>query len=441
MDVLMPQLGETVSEGKITVWYKSVGDSIAVGDNLFEIETDKTSMEVPSTVTGVLSEIRVATDETALVGAVVAVISNDGGKTADTPAVVEGSKAAPSPTTATAANSSVPARAALAPARVLEPFREVFTPERNYGPARVNGGVATTPLARRLAAEAGVDLSHQRGSGPDGRIVGKDIAAMRGSAQSPALGRPQPVTGMSADQVKALYEPGSYVEQPLDGMRRAIARRLTESKQTVPHFYLTTDLELDALLQLREDINAGAPKQQGAPAFKLSLNDLLIKAWAAALQRVPDANAVWAEDRILRFKHSDIGIAVAVEGGLVTPVIRQAEMKTPRLIASEMQDLAARARIRKLKPEEMQGGATAISNLGMYGVREFSAIINPPHSTILAVGAMQRRAVEGKDAGVRFASQMTVTLSCDHRVVDGVLGAQLLAALRELILRPAAAMA
>jgi pyruvate dehydrogenase E2 component (dihydrolipoamide acetyltransferase) len=239
----------------------------------------------------------------------------------------------------------------------------------------------------------------------------------------------------------ALYRDSPFEEVPLDGMRRTIATRLVQAKQTIPHFYLTADLDIGRLLSLREEANAAAPKDRdGNAAFKLSVNDLVIKAWAAALQRIPAANAAWAEDRILRFRHSDIGVAVALEGGLITPVIRQAETKTLSAISAEMRELSGRARERHLKPHEYQGGASAISNLGMYGVREFAAIINPPQATILAVGATRRQAVERPDGGVAFASVMTVTLSCDHRVVDGALGAQLLAAFRGFVEQPVTAL-
>jgi pyruvate dehydrogenase E2 component (dihydrolipoamide acetyltransferase) len=250
-----------------------------------------------------------------------------------------------------------------------------------------------------------------------------------------------PAAGPTAEQVMALYRDTEFEEVPLDAMRRTIASRLVQAKQTIPHFYLTADLDIGRLLALREEANAAAPKDRdGNPAFKLSLNDLIIKAWAAALQRIPAANAVWAEDRILRFRHADIGVAVALEGGLVTPVIRQADTKTLRAISAEMRELGERARARHLKPNEYQGGAAAISNLGMYGVREFAAIINPPQATILAVGSSRRQAVEQRDGGVAFASVMTVTLSCDHRVVDGALGAQLLGAFRGFVEQPVTAL-
>jgi pyruvate dehydrogenase E2 component (dihydrolipoamide acetyltransferase) len=308
----------------------------------------------------------------------------------------------------------------------------VRTPERNFGPAKLPGGAFTTPLARRLASERGIDLSRVTGSGPHGRIVASDIE--KAAPAAPAL-----ATG--AAQVKALYAGIAYEEVPLDSMRRTIAKRLVEAKQTIPHFYLTADMDAGRLIAMREEANAAAPKDKdGQPAFKLSLNDFIIKAWAAALQRTPGANAVWAEDSILRFQHSDIGVAVAIEGGLITPVIRKAEAKSLTAISAEMRDLAERARVRKLKPNEYQGGSSAISNLGMYGVREFSAIINPPHATILAVGATRRAPVETEDGAMKFISQMTVTLSCDHRVVDGALGGELLAAFKGFVEKPVTAL-
>jgi len=429
VNVLMPQLGETVTEGKITKWFKAAGDAVKPGDNLFEIETDKTSMEVPATAAGTLGEIRFQVGEVAKVGAVVAVIAGaDGAASSPAPAA----DPAPAPTAAAA-----PAAAVLAstqqswkPAGPMDPFREVRTPERNFGSARLSGGVAVTPLARRLAGERGIDLSQIKGSGPHGRIVASDVE------RAPALG-PAMATGASAAQVKALFEGVAYEEVPLDGMRGTIAKRLVEAKQTIPHFYLTADIEIGRLMAMREEANAAAPKDKaGAPAFKLSLNDFIIKAWAAALTRVPAANAVWAEDRTLRFANADIGIAVALDGGLITPVLRNAESKSITAISAEMRDLAERARAKKLKPNEYQGGSSAISNLGMYGVREFAAIINPPHATILAVGASRRVPVETADGAVKFVSQMTVTLSCDHRVVDGALGAELLAAFKSLVEAP-----
>jgi pyruvate dehydrogenase E2 component (dihydrolipoyllysine-residue acetyltransferase) len=451
----MPQLGETVAEGKIVKWFKAAGDAVKPGENLFEIETDKTSMEVPSTVAGTLSEIRLQVGEVAKVGAVVAVIAGEGAPAQSQAAAAP--KSAPQTPLVPTPGSAPSAARVQAPAGVqsqaspgprlrgdergegrvfaypnMDPFREVRTPERNFGPAKLPGGSIVTPLARRLAGERGIDLTRISGSGPHGRIIAADIETAAPAAPGRAM-----ATGASAEQVKALYEGIAYEEVPLDSMRRTIATRLVEAKQTIPHFYLTADIEIGRLIAMREEANAAAPQDaDGNPDFKFSLNDFLIKAWAAALQRVSAANAVWAGDRILRFAHSDIGIAVALEGGLITPVVRNAEGKSLTVISAEMRDLAARARLKKLKPNEYQGGASAISNLGMYGVREFSAIINPPHATLLAVGASRRAPVETEDGGVKFVSQMTVTLSCDHRVVDGALGAQLLAAFKALVEKP-----
>jgi pyruvate dehydrogenase E2 component (dihydrolipoamide acetyltransferase) len=425
MDVLMPQLGETVAEGTITHWFKAVGDKVAPGENLFEIETDKATMEVPATAAGELAEIRVPKGAVVPVGAVVAVIADgSGAATVSSPAV-----RAPARTPSTA--PSAPTQAAARPIQ-LEPFREVRTPERNFGPARLVGGIVVTPLARRLAGEAGIDLVRITGSGPHGRIVARDV-------EQAASTKARPAAEPGAEQIKALYAERPFEEVPLDNMRRTIARRLTEAVQTIPHFYLTLDADVDRLLAARAEANAAAPTDKdGAPAFRLSVNDFVVKALALALQRVPAANAAWAGDRILRFKHSDVGIAVALEGGLITPVIRAAETKSLAAISAEARELAARARARKLQPHEYQGGSTAVSNLGMHGVREFTAIINPPHATILAVGAAQRRPVETTDGGVKFVNQMTVTLGCDHRVVDGALGAELLAAFKALIEQPVA---
>jgi pyruvate dehydrogenase E2 component (dihydrolipoamide acetyltransferase) len=436
MDVLMPQLGETVAEGKITKWFKSAGEQVKPGDNLFEIETDKVSMEVPSTTTGVLAEIRVPAGDVALVGAIVAVIADGSAAQPSRPATPAAAPAIipAAPTTPVAAAAPViPALQDVRPIK-LDPFFEVRTPDRNFGPARLSGGVTVTPLARRLAAESGIDLSRLSGSGPHGRIVARDVETAPRPARAPLAARAE---GPSADEVKALFAPDAYEEVPLDGMRRTIAARLTQAIQTIPHFYLTADVEIDRLIKLREEANLGAPKDKdGGTAFKLSLNDFIIRALALALRRVPAANAAWAGDRILRFKHADIGVAVALDGGLITPVIRSAETKSVSAISAEMKDLSARARDKKLKPSDYQGGSAAISNLGMYGVREFSAIINPPHATILAVGAARRQAVEKPDGGVAFASFLAVTLSCDHRVLDGAVGAELLAAFKAFVEMP-----
>ena len=315
----MPQLGETVAEGKIVKWFKSAGDAVKPGDNLFEIETDKTSMEVPATSAGTLLEVRVLVGEVVKVGAVVAVISGAGAAPNVAPAAAPAKAPPPRAAAPVAATQATP----MPRTTPLDPFHEVHTPERNFGPAKLSGGSFTTPLARRLASERGIDLARVTGSGPHGRIVAADVEKAAPSA-APAM-----ATGASAAQVKALYEGIAYEEVPLDGMRATIAKRLVEAKQTIPHFYLTADMDVGRLIAMREEANAAAPKgEDGQPAFKLSLNDFIIKAWAAALQRIPAANAVWAADRILRFAHADIGIAVAIDGGLITPVIRNAESKS-----------------------------------------------------------------------------------------------------------------
>jgi pyruvate dehydrogenase E2 component (dihydrolipoamide acetyltransferase) len=383
------------------------------------------------------------------VGAVVAVIAD--GTAASVPPPAEAlSKLAP-PSAAAPASRPAPVAASVTAAQPtaaapvkLDPFFEVRTPQRNYGPARLAGGRSVTPLARRLAAEGGIDLATVSPSGPHGRIVARDVESAARAAPK-AAPRPAAATAPgvalatepSAEEVKAIYRNVPFQDMPLDGMRRIIATRLVQAKQTIPHFYLTADVEIGRLITLREEANAAVPKDNdGKAAFRLSLNDLIIKAWAGALQRVPAANAVWAQDRILRLQHCDIAVAVALEGGLITPVIRRAEVKSLSAISNEMKDMTARARERKLKPDEYQGGSSTISNLGMYGVREFSAIINPPQATVLAVGAARRQAVEKEDGGVAFARVLSVTLSCDHRVVDGALGAELLAAFKSFIEQP-----
>ena len=398
MDVLMPQLGETVSSGKIVSWFKKVGDRIAPGDDLFEIETDKTSMEVPATVAGTLAEIRVGDGIEAPVGAVVAIIAAEDG--AATP------RLAPVP---------MPSMAIR-----LDPFNEVRTPRRNYGPARLVSGIFVTPLARRLAHEAGIDLASVAGSGPRGRIVKLDIEKARAGGR---IARP---TATAA-------EVGAYSEIPLDNIRKIVAKRLTEAKQTVPHFYLTIDVAIDNLLALRTQIN-DALAAQDADA-KISVNDLVIRAVALGMRRVPAVNASFTETAIRQYKDVDVSVAVATPSGLITPIVRRADTKSLLQISTEMKGLAARARDGKLRPEEFKGGGFSISNLGMYGVRQFQAIINPPQSCILAVGAGEQRAVV-IGGTLSVATLMTCTLSVDHRVVDGTLGADFLQALKSLLEAP-----
>ena len=475
VNILMPALSPTMEKGNLAKWLKKEGDPIKSGDVLAEIETDKATMEVEAVDEGVLAKITVP-DGTAdvPVNQVIGIIAGEGEdpKSVGTPAAGGASAPQPKPD---APKAEAPKAAEASPPDVQMAYARVDqAPAGPAAGAKPNGSgaqadasstgqggrVFASPLARRIAKDGGIDLSAVAGSGPRGRIVQADVqAAIAGggakAASVPAAGQagaaaPAPAAkpaaatgggmpgGMTLDQVKAMYEAGSYEEVPLDGMRRTVARRLTESKQTVPHFYLSLDVELDALLALREQVNGGSPKdKEGKPAFKLSVNDFVIKALALALQRVPDANAVWAEDRILKFRHSDVGVAVAIEGGLFTPVIRKAEQKTLSTISAEMKDLAGRARKRRLKPEEYNGGSTAVSNLGMFGIKNFQAVINPPHGTILAVGGGEKRVVVKGDAPA-VAQVMTVTLSVDHRVVDGALGAELLQAFKSLIESPMA---
>jgi pyruvate dehydrogenase E2 component (dihydrolipoamide acetyltransferase) len=458
INILMPALSPTMEKGNLAKWLKKEGDPVRSGDVIAEIETDKATMEVEAVDEGVLAKIVVPEGTADVpVNQLIALIAAEGEdpKSVQAPAAgapapsaspapkAEAGASAPAPQTNTAPGD---AGAHMAYARVDQaPSGPAAAPANGNG-AGEGGRIFASPLARRIAKESGIDLSAIQGSGPHGRIVEKYVrAATAGGGARPAAPAPaqKPTTppaplapSASADQVKAMFEAGSYEEVPLDGMRKTIAKRLVESKQTVPHFYLALDCELDALMSLREQINAAAQKDKdGKPSYKLSVNDFVIKALALALQRVPNANAVWADDRILKFRHSDVGVAVAIEGGLFTPVIRKADTKTLTAISAEMKDLATRARARRLKPEEYQGGTTAVSNLGMYGIKNFQAVINPPHGTILAVGAGEQRVVV-KNGGPAVVQAMTVTLSCDHRVVDGALGAELLAAFKQLVENP-----
>ncbi|MER8379059.1 2-oxo acid dehydrogenase subunit E2, partial [Mesorhizobium sp. M1399] len=336
--------------------------------------------------------------------------------------------------------------------RVAPPWGlPAISPTRGEISQSANGRIFASPLARRIAKEAGVDVSAVTGSGPHGRVVRADVEAAISSggakaapaAKAAAAGAPAPAAAapkpMSDEQVLKLFAEGSYELVPHDNMRKTIARRLVEAKTTIPHFYLTLDCELDALLALRTQINAAAPVKKTekgeTPAYKLSVNDMVIKALAMALMAVPDANASWTENAMVKHKHADVGVAVSIPGGLITPIIRRADEKTLSVISNEMKDLAGRARSRKLKPEEYQGGTTAVSNLGMFGIKDFSAVINPPHATILAVGAGEQRAVV-KNGEIKIATIMSVTLSTDHRAVDGALGAELLVAFKRMVENP-----
>jgi len=437
-NILMPALSPTMEKGNLAKWLKKEGDTIKSGDIIAEIETDKATMEVEAVDEGILAKI-VVPEGTAdvAVNEVIGVIAGEGedAKSVSAPSAAP-AKSEPAPKAAESA-PAVPAAAAPAPAA------------QAAAPASGNRPFAS-PLARRLAKDAGIDLGKVQGSGPHGRIVEKDIEAAKqggaakaappAAAGAPAAPKPAAAplaTGPSDEQTKKLFAPGSYEEIPHDGMRKTIARRLTEAKQTIPHFYVTLDCELDALLKLRAELNAAAPEKDGKPAYKLSVNDMVIKALALALKAVPDANVSWTDAAMLKHKNADVGVAVSIPGGLITPIIRDACHKTLSQISNEMKDMAARAKARKLKPEEYQGGTTAVSNLGMFGVKDFAAVVNPPHATILAVGAGEQRVIV-KGGQPAVATVMSVTLSTDHRAVDGALGAELLQAFKGYIEKPMA---
>ena len=427
VEILMPALSPTMEKGNLAKWLKKEGDRIKSGDILAEIETDKATMEVEAVDEGILARILVpgGTQDVA-VNQVIALIASDG---EDVGKVAAGGAGAPKPAAAPVAAAPV--------ASVSAPVVQAVAAPQSSGTK-----LFASPLAKRMAKEAGLDLASIAGSGPHGRIVERDIkAALAGGtakrvSPAAAVAAPAMATGMADETVKKLFEAGSYEEIPHDSMRKTIARRLLEAKQTIPHFYVSADCELDALLAAREAINASAPKgADGKPAYKLSVNDFVIKALAVALMRVPDANVTWTEGAMLKHKHADVGVAVSIPGGLITPIVRKAELKSLSAISNEMKDLAARARNRKLKPEEYQGGSTAVSNLGMFGVKNFQAIVNPPHATILTVGAGEQRAVV-KNGQLAVATVMTVTFSTDHRAVDGALGAELIQAFKTLIENP-----
>ncbi|SEQ47912.1 pyruvate dehydrogenase E2 component (dihydrolipoamide acetyltransferase) [Devosia sp. YR412] len=444
IDITMPALSPTMEEGKLAKWHVKEGDTVSSGDVIAEIETDKATMEVEAVDEGKIGKILVAEGtENVKVNAVIAVLLQDG-ESADAAPAPKAEAPKPAPAAAEAPKTEAP-KPAAAPAPVAT-NSNTGSSAPAAAPAKSDGGkVFASPLARRLAKEAAIDISAISGTGPKGRVVKSDVEAAKSgktplkaastSASAPAAGGAAPV-GMTKAQVLALYPEGSYELIPNDGMRKVVAARLTESKQTVPHFYLSLDCKIDALLAAREQINAGAPKSKdGKPAFKLSVNDFVMKAWAVALQRVPMANATWAGDSILYHKRSDVAVAVAVPGGLFTPVVKSADTKTLREISEEVKDLAGRAKSKKLAPHEYQGGASSVSNLGMFGIKTFSAVINPPHGTILAVGAGEER-VYAEAGQVKIANFMTVTLSCDHRAVDGALGAELLGVFKGLIENP-----
>ncbi|RUM25280.1 pyruvate dehydrogenase complex dihydrolipoamide acetyltransferase [Rhizobium vallis] len=442
INITMPALSPTMEEGNLSKWLVKEGDTVKSGDVIAEIETDKATMEVEAVDEGTVAKLVVpAGTEGVKVNALIAVLAADG---EDVSAAASGAgSAAPAPK-AEAAPKADAAPTQSAPAPVAAPAPAAVSVDGNR--------TFSSPLARRLAKEAGIDLSAVAGSGPHGRVVKSDIeavvagggakaaAAPAAAASAPqAAAAPAPAAaapkGASEEAVLKLFEPGSYELVPHDGMRKTIARRLVESKQTIPHFYVSVDCELDALLALRAQLNDAAPRKDNAPAYKLSVNDMVIKAMALALRDVPDANVSWTDTNMVKHKHADVGVAVSIPGGLITPIIRKAEEKTLSTISNEMRDLGKRAKDRKLKPEEYQGGTSSVSNMGMMGVKNFAAVVNPPHATILAVGAGEQRVVVRKGE-MAVATVMSVTLSTDHRCVDGALGAELLQAFKGYIENP-----
>ena len=443
INILMPALSPTMEKGNLAKWLKKEGDTVKSGDVIAEIETDKATMEVEAVDEGTIAKILVPEGtQDVPVNDVIAVLAGDGedvksaGAGAARPAAKPAAAPAPKPVAASATAPAPAAAPAPKPAAASAPLAAAPVPQTNG-----HGGNFSSPLARRLAKEAGIKIGDIIGSGPHGRIIARDVEqAKSGKGLKAPAGGPAPAPAiapsMSDKQILALFQPGSYEIVPHDGMRRTIAQRLTQSVQTIPHFYLTIDCDIGKLLTAREEINAQAPKdKEKKPLYKLSVNDFVIKAMAVALQRIPDCNVSWTESGMLKHKHSDIGVAVAMPGGLITPIIRNAETKSLSTISSEMKDFAARARARKLKPEEYLGGTTAVSNLGMYGINHFTAVINPPHATILAVGTSEERPVV-RSGKIEIAHMMSVTLSCDHRAIDGALGAELIGAFKMLIENP-----
>jgi pyruvate dehydrogenase E2 component (dihydrolipoamide acetyltransferase) len=459
INILMPALSPTMEKGNLAKWLKKEGDKVKAGDILAEIETDKATMEYEAVDEGTLAKILVPEGAADIaVNRPIAILASDSEDVKAAAAAAVGTEA-PARTAPAAPLGAPPNATASSGTAAAPPAAKPLAAAPGASPAAaVNGHagrVFASPLARRLAKAAGIDIGRIPGSGPHGRIIARDVEAAKSGAALRAPGAPVPTaaaTGAAAagvpmpvapgdEKIRALFEPGSYEVVPHDNIRRIIAQRLVLAKQTIPHFYLTATCTIDKLLEAREEINVTAPKDaDGKPTWKLSVNDFIIKAMALALMRVPDANVTWTESGMLRHGRADVGVAVAIPGGLITPVIRKAETKSLTVISKEMKDYAARARARRLKPEEYQGGSTAISNLGMYGIEEFAAVINPPHATILAVGTGEPRAVV-RDGKLAIATRMTVTLSTDHRAVDGALGAELLGAFRTFIESPMAMLA
>jgi pyruvate dehydrogenase E2 component (dihydrolipoyllysine-residue acetyltransferase) len=449
INILMPALSPTMEKGNLAKWLKKEGDKVKSGDVIAEIETDKATMEVEAVDEGTLARIVVPEGtQDVPVNDVIAVLAGDGEDVKAAGASAGGAKPAAKPEAKAEPKAEAPKEQAPAPqakpseAPAPKPA-PAPVPQAAPSAPQTNGHdrIFSSPLARRLAKEAGIEIGRVSGTGPHGRVIARDVEeaksgkGLKAPAVAPAAG-PAIAPSMSDKQILGLFEPGSYDIVPHDGMRRTIAQRLTASIQTIPHFYLTIDCEIGKLLTAREEINKAAPSDKDKkPLYKISVNDFVIKAMAVALQKIPNCNVSWTEGGMLRHKHSDIGVAVAMPGGLITPIIRKAETKTLSTISNEMKDFAARARARKLKPEEYQGGTTAVSNLGMYGISHFTAVINPPHATILAVGTSEERPVV-RGGKIEIAQMMSVTLSCDHRAIDGALGAELIGAFKQLIENP-----
>jgi pyruvate dehydrogenase E2 component (dihydrolipoamide acetyltransferase) len=457
----MPALSPTMEKGNLSKWLKKEGDAVKSGDVIAEIETDKATMEVEAVDEGTIAKILVAEGtQDVPVNDIIAILATDGEDVKAAGSAKPEAKAEAKPEATAAkpeAKSDAKPTADAPPLREERPGAETQTdkkvpapaaaasaPAKEAGPVSNGARVFASPLAKRLAKEAGIEIGRITGSGPHGRVIAADVekAKSGGGLKAPAAtgapagAAPAAAPAMSDQQILGLYEEGSYENVPHDSMRRTIAQRLTAATNSMPTFYLTVDCDLGKLSSAREEINAAAGKDKdGKPLYKLSVNDFVIKAMAIALQKIPEANVSWTEAAMLRHKHSDIGVAVALPFGLITPIIRQAELKTISAISNEMKELAARAKAKKLKPNEYQGGASSVSNLGMYGIKDFTAVINPPQSSILAVGVGEERAVVRKGQIVA-ATMMSVTLSCDHRAIDGALGAELITAFKKLIENP-----
>jgi pyruvate dehydrogenase E2 component (dihydrolipoamide acetyltransferase) len=444
--ILMPALSPTMEKGNLARWLKKEGDKIKSGDILAEIETDKATMEVEAVDEGVLAKIVVPDGTSDVpVNDIIGMITAEG-EDASSVQTPTAAKSTASPASASAASSASSSNASGSNAHASASAQASGT---HAAAASASNGerIFASPLAKRIAKEGGLDLASLTGSGPHGRIVERDVktALAEGpkpapapvpSSSGPVVHSPAVVSSLSDEAVKAYFEPGAYDEIPHDTMRKTIARRLAEAKATIPHFYLTVDCEIDALLKLREDVNRGASlNRDGKPSYKISVNDMVIKAMALAIVRVPGANVSFTEAGMLHHHHAHIAVAVAIPDGLITPVIRDADLLPLSVLSNQMKDMVARAKDRRLKPHEYQGGVTAISNLGMYGIKDFCAVINPPQSSILAIGMNEERAIV-KHGAIVIANMMSVTISCDHRAMDGAKGAELISAFKKLIENP-----